>query len=82
MCRIVGRWGRTWLGRGDSDSLDSRVKRAAVQSPWTSGFNYSFGMKGEKYPECLQIVLMVFGKDRMKRMFSPLTLCSSIDGPS
>lgn len=27
-----------------------RVKRAAVQSPWTSGYNYSFGMKGEKYP--------------------------------
>ena len=25
-----------------------RVKRAAVQSPWTSGYNYNFGMKGEK----------------------------------
>lgn len=27
-----------------------RVRRAAVQSPWTSGKNYSFGTKGERYP--------------------------------
>jgi len=27
-----------------------RVRRAAVQSPWTSGKNYSFGTKGEPYP--------------------------------
>ena len=27
-----------------------RVKRAAVQSPWTSGKNYCIGLKGEKYP--------------------------------
>ncbi len=26
------------------------VKRAAVQSPWTSGKNYNIGMKGDKYP--------------------------------
>jgi len=25
------------------------VKRAAVQSPWVNGKNYSVGMKGEKY---------------------------------
>lgn len=28
-----------------------RVKRAAVQSPWTSGYNYNFGMKGENIRE-------------------------------
>lgn len=27
-----------------------RVRRAAIQSPWTSGKNYSFGTKGERYP--------------------------------
>ena len=27
-----------------------RVKRAAIQSPWVSGDNYSIGTKGEKYP--------------------------------
>lgn len=27
-----------------------RVRRAAVQSPWTSGKNYSIGTKGERYP--------------------------------
>lgn len=27
-----------------------RVRRAAIQSPWTSGCNYSIGTKGEKYP--------------------------------
>ncbi len=27
-----------------------RVRRAAVQSPWTSGDNYCFALKGERYP--------------------------------
>lgn len=27
-----------------------RVRRAAIQSPWISGKNYSFGTKGERYP--------------------------------
>lgn len=27
-----------------------RVRRSAVQSPWTSGKNYSIGTKGERYP--------------------------------
>lgn len=27
-----------------------RVRRAAIQNPWASGYNYNIGMKGEKYP--------------------------------
>src|SRR4030095_13663486 len=39
--------GHGWVG-GTTILLDCTVKRAAVQSPYANGKNYSIGLKGEK----------------------------------
>jgi len=45
-----GNWGSGHGWAGVTQILwNCKVKRAAVQSPWASGLNYSIGTKGEKY---------------------------------
>ena len=45
-----GNWGsgHGWSGVTQV-AWNCTVKRAAIQSPWTSGKNYAIGLKGEKY---------------------------------
>lgn len=45
-----GNWGSGHGWAGVTQVLwNCKVKRAAVQSPWASGLNYSIGTQGEKY---------------------------------
>jgi hypothetical protein len=50
-----GNWGsgHGWSGVTQV-AWNCTVKRAAIQSPWTSGKNYCIGLKGEKYNGRLQ----------------------------